>query len=249
MFELILSRGVELTKEGDVFFCNNCEKYYPLPKRSLQCPNCGDAFQENDIESIIFDNKPDSKSDTILPYLYSLQRYNITDCKYIDYNKRGINYKELCNYEDRIIIRQLNQDNLICASYYEGLLLCSQSYYNLKCNNSPNPYFDNIYLLGLLNSQLLSYYFIKSFGSYKKLFKRILIKNIKELPIKIPRSKSEQEVAKEIKSRVNLLLKRPNFDSIQCKEIQAQIDSSIYKLYNLEKNHQEYINQFLNSIN
>lgn len=248
-FELILSRGVELTKEGDVFFCKHCEKYYPLPKRSLQCPNCGDAFQENDIESIIFDKKPDSKSDNILPYLYSLQRYNITDRKYIDCNKRGLNYKELSNYEERVIIRQLNQDNLICASYYKGLLLCSQSYYNLKVNNSPNPSFDNIYLLGLLNSQLLSYYFIKSFGSYKKLFKRILIEKIKELPLKIPRNKSEQKLARDIKRGVKLLLKRQDLDSSQYKEIQAQIDSSIFKLYNLEKNHQEYINQFLNSIN
>ena len=38
-FNIRLSRGVELGKEGEVIFCAICQKYYPLPNIKLKCPD------------------------------------------------------------------------------------------------------------------------------------------------------------------------------------------------------------------
>ena len=86
---------------------------------------------------------------------------------------------------------------MICATYNDSATT-SQSYYNLKVKKSPISEFNEMYLLGLLNSQPLSYYFIKSFGSYKKLFPRILIEKLRSLPIKVPESKEERSLANKI---------------------------------------------------
>ena len=83
--------------------------------------------------------------------------------QYIWTSKLHCKYKDLNNYLNRIIIRQLSQENYICAAYEEKAL-SSQSIYNIKIHKSPIEEFNHIYLLGLLNSRLLSYYFLKTFG-------------------------------------------------------------------------------------
>lgn len=247
-FNINLGRGVELTKEGEIFFCNSCEKFYPVPRNKNKCINCGVKFGEKDIEKIIFTQKPKLSTEYYAPYLYTLRRYKIKDYKYIITNKSGINYKNLSNYEDRVIIRQLNQGNLICASYFKGLMLCSQSYYNLKVKDSPNSQFDNIFMLGLLNSHLLSFYFIKSFSSYKKLFKRILIQKLKELPIKVPRTQKESQISNKLKKQVEKLLYAGDIGDNEYKETQAQIDEYVYELYEIDENYRSYIKQYFKEL-
>lgn len=245
-YSVCLTRGVELTKKGRVFYCEYCGKYYPIPNKKQLCNTCGKRFDKESIENIIFDNIPNSsdKSD-YLPYIYSIQRYNITNYKYINITKEGIQYKNLDDYEERIIIRQIPQEGLICATYDPNISLCSQSFYNLKIIKSPVPEFNNLYLLGLVNSSLLSYYFLKSFGSYKKLFPRILIEKIKALPIKVPENREEKEKARKITLNVLNLLKldvqKRNHQTV----LQDEIDQLIYSLYGLGDYFSEYINDLM----
>jgi len=147
----------------------------------------------------------------------------------------------LSYYEDRIIIRQISQNNRICATYDKNLSLTSQSFYNLKIEKSIIPEFNNFYLLGILNSNLLSYYFIKSFGSYKQLFPRILIEKIKDFPIKVPISDNEKEKAKKIIENVKLILTSIN----ELKSCQKQIDSLVFDLYKISEINQKYILNYL----
>jgi len=90
---------------------------------------------------------------------------------------------------------------------------------------------------------LLSYYFIKSFGSYKKLFPRILIEKIKDLPIKIPSSNIELEKANEIIRYVKKSLN--NKEKIVSN--QEKIDLLVFDLYNISNNEREYIWNFMSS--
>ena len=168
-------------------------------------------------------------------FLYSINRYEIKDNKYIDVSKNGINYKDLLIYEDRIVIRQLSQNKMICASYDRDFSLTSQSFYNLKIEQSPIDEFNHYFLLGIINSLLLSYYFIKSFGSYKKLFPRILIEKIKQLPIKIPKTEREREVARIIITKIKKLL--INYDE----KIQNDVDSLVFDLYGISTENRKYI--------
>ncbi|MHA1472103.1 MAG: TaqI-like C-terminal specificity domain-containing protein, partial [Promethearchaeota archaeon] len=164
--------------------------------------------------------------------------------RYIKVNLEGINYKDLDLYNNRIVIRQLNQENLICAAY-EKNALSSQSVYNIKINKSPIPEFNHFYLLGLLNSRLLSYYFIKTFGSYKSLFPRILIEKLKTLPIKIPSTQKEKEMSNDIKEKVNQILHSEDLNGTQVLRLQNQIDLLVNNLYQINEDDYHHI---LNSL-
>ena len=207
-------------------------------------------FQRNielkieDIEKIIYEKIPENNDENRKSFISSINRYQIKDNKYIDVSKRGINYKDLNSYTDRIIIRQLSQNNLICATYAKDLSLASQSFYNLKIWQSPVEEFNNEYLLGIINSTLLSYYFIKSFGSYKKLFPRILIEKIKALPVKIPETDDEKRDAIKIVENVRSILD----DNKKIELIQKDLDSLIFDLYEIPDKYREYIQNFMRNI-
>lgn len=248
-FTILLRRGVELGKEGKVIFCANCKKYLPLPKKELKCKVCNSYLNEDLIEKIIFKNSCKEKERNLKPFIYSINRYKIKDLRYIDIKKRGINYKDLKIYENRVIIRQLSENNLISATYDKNYSLTSQSFYNLKILNSKIAEFNHLYFLGVINSTLLSYYFLKFFGSYKKLFPRILIEKIKDLPIKIPKTNEERQLARKLKEEVALMLNLSGENDDLKLNLQKKIDLLVFKLYQIPPVNQEYILEVMNSLN
>ncbi len=247
-FKILLGRGVEIGKDGKVIYCDTCKKYLPLPRSELRCKSCYNLLDKNTIEGIVVDLIPNNFKDQFCKFIYAINRYRIKDSKFIKKGLAGINYKENNIYEDRIIIRQLSQDNLICAAYEKGLSMTSQSYYNLKIVESSIPEFNNFYLLGVLNSQLISYYFMKSFGSYKKLFPRILIEKIKNLPIKIPKTTNDKKIAIEIMENVKSLVNSSSLVGYIRNNIQKDIDKSVFNLYNINAKNQEYILNYMNNL-
>ncbi|MHA1292619.1 MAG: hypothetical protein ACTSQJ_08140, partial [Promethearchaeota archaeon] len=98
------------------------------------------------------------------------------------------------------------------------------------------------------NSKLLSYYFIKSFGSYKKLFPRILIEKINILPIKIPESNTEREFAQKIIELTKNLLKNNFQEKNKIEQIQNEIDSYIFNLYQINYEDRNYIVNYMKSL-
>ena len=218
----------------------------PIPQKKLKCHICNSPLNEKNSENIVYEAIPSNATkDNFQLFLYSIIRYQITQYKYIDTSKVGINYKEFSLYEDRIIIRQLSQNSKICATYDKNLSLTSQSFYNLRIKQSPISEFNNFYLLGLLNSMLFSYFFIKSFGTYKKLFPRILIEKIEDFPIKVPISNKEKENAKKIIENVKLILE--NFDELE--HLQETIDLLVFNLYEITDNNRKYILNYLKTLN
>lgn len=244
-FEISINRGVELGKEGDVIYCDLCNKYLPLPKGNFLCPKCGSTLDSNTIEKIIVDTIPKGLNNTYKLFVYSLNRYFIKEYRYIKLNVDGINYKDSNNYTDRIVIRQLNQENLLCAAY-EKNALSSQSIYNIKISRSPIAEFNHFYLLGLINSRLLSYYFLKTFGSYKVLFPRILIEKLKILPIKVPSTKKERDLSENIKEKVKQILDFKNHNKTKISTLQDQIDLLVNDLFQINESDYYHI---LNSLN
>jgi len=245
-FNFILSRGVELTKTGEIIYCENCGKYLPIPRKLLKCGYCNSVLNKQNIEKIIYNTIPeDALKENCKLYLYSIRRYQKTQYKYIDISRVGINYKKLNIYEDRIVIRQLSQNNKICATYEENLSLTSQSFYNLKIKTSPIAEFNHFYLLGIINSTLLSYFFIKSFGTYKKLFPRILIEKIKDFPVKLPISEKDKQKVKKIIEIVKRILK--NIDEMET--LQKDVDDLIFDLYEISETNRKYILNYMNTLN
>ncbi len=246
-YEIYLKRGVELTKEGKVIFCQRCKKYYPFPKGKLVCKSCNNLLTKNAIENIIVDQKPQDQKNDYALFIYSINRYKIKLIKYIILSKPGINYKSSEIYKNRIIIRQLNQNNLICATYSKNGYT-SQSLYNLGIVSSPLREFNNLYLLGLINSELLSFYFFKSFGSYKNLYPRILIEKIKDLPIKVPQNENEKTLSNTIVKYINAVLKLIETDPSVSDNYQIKINQLIYELYNINDEQRDYIKNSLHQV-
>ncbi len=243
-YDILLSRGVELTKEGKVIYCNNCKTYMPFPKKVRKCKNCGALLDLTLTEKIITEQPNPSLKEEYELFVYSMKRYKITIYKFINTKKQGINYKNPEIYKDRIIIRQLGEKNLICAAWEPNYSLTSQSFYNLKILRSPTDVFDHLYLLGLLNSKLLSYFFMKSFGSYKRLFPRILIEKIHALPIKVPTTEKERELGKSLKEKVKQLMIQIDIKKAS-ETIQEQIDSIVFSLYGLSREERNHVARVL----
>ncbi|MFW9872886.1 MAG: N-6 DNA methylase [Candidatus Thorarchaeota archaeon] len=247
-FKISLGRGVELSKSGEIIYCESCVQFLPIPKRGLICPQCKNILKENQKEKIIYNSIPTDNQNNFKMFIYAINRYLIKEYKYIDVSKEGVNYKEFDIYYNRIIIRQLSQNNYICAAYDSNLSLTSQSFYNLKIGQSTIREFDSFFLLGIINSTLLSYYFIKSFGSYKKLFPRILIENIKKFPIKIPESDQEKKIASKIIENVKSLLYADRKNSEINVKIEKEIDDFVFALYKISNPNKEYILDFMRSV-
>jgi len=246
-FNIKLSRGVELGKEGEIIFCANCQKYYPLPSKDLKCPECRSNLNSNFIEKIIVDEIPKDLESNFKPFIYSMNRYVINELKYVDTTKKGINYKDLDIYKDRIVIRQISQGNVICATYHENAIT-SQSNYNLKVKDTSILEFNNKYLLGLLNSKLLSYYFIKSFGSYKKLFPRILIEKLKALPIKVPLTPIEKQIADSLNDNIDRMLINVREKKEMTNFLQENSDRFVYDLYDINNKDRDYITDYIKNL-
>jgi hypothetical protein len=109
----------------------------------------------------------------------------------------------------------------------------------LKIIKSDLEEFNNYYLLGLINSRLLSYYYNKSFGSYKKLFPRILIEKIRNLPIKVPQTELEKKISLEIVDLVKKMLMAPDF-MIQ---LEKQLNCLVFELYKISEENGIYISE------
>ncbi|NVM44368.1 MAG: N-6 DNA methylase [Candidatus Lokiarchaeota archaeon] len=243
-YKILISRGVELGKEGEIIYCEVCHRSLPLPKGNLICSKCGSFLNANKIENIIIDSISEDLENEYVPFVYSLNRYIIRKYKYIKLGVEGINYKSYDLYKSKIVIRQLSQENMICAAYDENAFT-PQSIYNIQIIQSPILEFNHYYLLGLLNSQLLSYYLIKSFSSYKTLFPRILIEKLKKLPIKVPKNKEEKKIAKkiiEIVKDISVFIVKDIGSYLQS---QKSLDALIFDLYNISEDQRLHISNFI----
>jgi len=238
-YSIQIGRGVELGKQGKIIYCKQCDKYFPIPNKKWQCRKCKEPLDQEFCEDIIVNQRPSEEEGEFTPYIYTIERYKIKDYKFIILGKKGINYKELEDYGHSILIRQLNQGKKLCATFNAEYALHSQSIYNLTIRASPIPEFNHYYLLGLINSCLIAYYFMKSFGSYKELFPRILIEKINEIPIKVPKTENERDCAVSIAQNVKKIL--DSRDKKKKNTLQEIIDNLVFKLYEISQRGENYI--------
>ena len=140
------------------------------------------------------------------------------------------------NYDrPKIIIRQLG--TFINATLDLDGSVTLQSIYNLVLpNNDVNTL---KFILGLLNSKLYNFIYHKASGD-KQTFQRIILENIKQLPI--PNIvKSEQDKIVKFVNQI-LHLKQVDIDT-NTTEIEKQIDTIVYNLFNLTPDEIELIEQ------
>ncbi len=186
-------RGVELSKFGKIMKCNNCSNWMPFSEKRSVCVHCKkDLENKGDFINIIsekINNNLKNVSDFIQNI--SLHQFNAVVTSQIKLNFKGINYKEISKYRNkRIIIRQILAQKKICAAISPENTLTSQSIYNIILSTKLDPYI--IELTHNLRTDIISYYNYMTFSRGKRLFSRILLNKLKDLPW-IPRNLNFKE--------------------------------------------------------
>lgn len=131
--------------------------------------------------------------------------------------KKNVPYRQT-----KILIRQLGEK--INATIDLDGMASTQSVYSILPNvaNRDSLY----YLLAILNSKLFDFIYRMASGD-KQTFKRIILENIKALPI--PQNCDEQ-IKKKLASLARYRFETSNVES---SEIEAQIDDLVFQIYNV----------------
>ncbi len=181
-------RGVELSKFGKIMKCNHCSNWMPFSEKRTLCAHCKkELSQEREVINIISEKaNKDSKNMADFIQNISLNQFYADVTSQIRLNISGINYKEISKYrKKRIIVRQILAQKKICAAISPENALTSQSVYNIILSKKLEPHINE--LTQILRTDIISYYNYMTFSRGKRLFSRILLKKLKELPW-IPRN-------------------------------------------------------------
>jgi len=160
----------------------------------------------------------------------NLNRYTFEE-KYC-YIKYGDNLKEKPkDYNfflgERILVRRIiSRQFRIMANIVNDEFICKKDIYIIKLKDAS---FGYKFLLGLINSKLISYYKIKNSGSAKKDdFTQITLGDLRQLPI--PRStENERGIIEDLVTEI--LNKKEKDLQADTSEFEDQIDQLVYQLY------------------
>jgi len=164
-----------------------------------------------------------------------VKRYLIT-WKYGEYLKYGKHLREPRNNwglfsTPRILVRQIPSKPPYCinACYTDKVFLNdrnSMNIINIRCNP--------LYLLAVLNSRPLSFWFAHKFGKLQRgLFPQFKINELASFPI--PSCNSEQEKQLAELARKIMSAKKDN-SIVNTSAMESEIDSIVYQLYGLKDN-------------
>jgi len=152
--------------------------------------------------------------------------YNETEMK-IEEALRGGNGLRLRNsslFENKKILTRQTSDSIIAAYDVDNFYYSNTLHGAVIQDKSYNP----LYLLGLLNSKLITFYYRTITAEEGKVFAQVKIELLKLLPIK--KSKNQQKII----DLVDTLIQNTKIeDNVVNDNIVSKIDLMVYKLYEL----------------
>ncbi len=165
-----------------------------------------------------------------------LGRYNLKfNNKYVLFEDDKKIYKDKKIYEnEKILMRRIGHEIIGVYDNKNYYNVCDV--YNILNKNN----YDLKLILGIINSKLINFYLKSKFKSAKKLFPKIPIKNLLNLPIKIPTPQQEKHIV-DLVNQMLLLQKQFHDEKTlrkdklkeEIEKIDEQIDEEVYKLYDL----------------
>ena len=123
---------------------------------------------------------------------------------------------------ERIIIRETG--NRITSLYVNENIQQNRSLYSILLNDNS---IDYKYLLGIINSSLMQFYYKSKFAANTDVFPKIRIAQVKDLPIKI----SKKSIQDNFKQKVNLLIN----NGIQLKDNTTKFTNYLQSQFSIEK--------------
>ena len=137
-----------------------------------------------------------------------------------DFQKDAIFYKG-----KRLLIRETG--SCLTVVYLDENIFCNRSLYSTIIKDSS---FDTQYIVGVLNSKPIQYYYQQRFKAETELFPKIRIKQAKQLPIPIAESDIQSSIAVLI-TQIITAKKADIKDSTE--KYEKEIDKIVYDLYGL----------------
>jgi len=154
-------------------------------------------------------------------YSYSIIKY-ISQETYRKYKK-----KEKYFSGDRLLIRETGSS--LTLTFLSDFLISNRSLYSIIIDSSlANPK----YVLGILNSRLLQYYYSSKFKTETDIFPKIRIVQVKELPIKIIDMENYSDIITIVDNILTIKKKNPKNDT---SALESEIDRLVYELYGLSE--------------
>ena len=219
--DVLLRKKIEAESQelGNLALIKFGVKVYQTGKgRPKQTP---DAAQNK-----IFESK-NQLTKQYLPYLKgkNINKYSYEwDHDWLDYGEHLAEPRSIDLFKgERILVRRIVGETLI-AAYINDYLITGQLLQIVKPND---PHLSKI-LLGIINSKLIAYFFIKKYNKQDLVFPEIRIYELSSLPIKIPANKSDLE--KLVDQILTVKKSHPNADTTI---LEQQIDQLVYELYGL----------------
>ncbi len=237
-------RGVEISKSGNVVTCPNCQMTQGYTKKHLssnekKCQFCGSQISFNSSRPFSIISDIPSPGFTPMYVGENLHRYSINGIKYIKPNVKGINYKNAEQYvPPKILIRKTGLGIDACIDYESTYI--SQTIYSVNyINNNQVPL---EYYLGVLNSRLIYYYYLKKYGENEWKSHPYLTKDIVfSLPIKQVNDENK-DIAFQIADKVKMI------QSEYTRKLDIDIEKLVFTLYDIDKEEVNIICETLNSL-
>lgn len=163
----IFGRGVEISKKGEVVICLHCESAQgytteQYKKEMKTCVYCKEKFRITDINTKLLIHKDSKLNRESILVGEDVRRYSSLVNKYIDKGVKGINYKNKIIYSPpKIVIRKTGLGIYANIDYTSSLT--SQTVYVLRYKNESCTAPLEFYL-GLLNSRVIYYFYLKNYG-------------------------------------------------------------------------------------
>ncbi|WP_305464221.1 Eco57I restriction-modification methylase domain-containing protein [Photobacterium leiognathi] len=152
------SRGVELSKKGNVTKCSNCGDWSPLPKKEKYiCKRCKFLNTVSEDSKCVIIHKHDHGVSRKIIVGEAISRYDLNSDLWIELDKKGINYKKLEVYSgNKIVVRKTGVG--ISASIDYASCLTNQVVYMFKLKESAtDKTFIELFIM-ILNSRMAFFF-------------------------------------------------------------------------------------------
>lgn len=239
-------RGVEISKNGDVVRCTHCGNWQGISKiqykkGNKKCNKCNNSTTINEINTDIIVSKDNNIEDgTKFLVGENIKRFEINGNRYLKMGYEGINYKDEDVYKlKKLLIRKTGLGINGVIDYTGSVISQTIYYYILKQENE----FDLEYVLGVLNSRVLFYYYLKKYGENEwKSHPYLTHTIIKDLPIKKV-SNENKKVAIKISNLVKKMLKEGYSATLD-----KEIEKLVMKLYEINDEEKKIIIDEINTL-
>jgi adenine-specific DNA-methyltransferase len=131
----------------------------------------------------------------------------------------------------KIIIREITgkHPQSIIATYTEDIFLFNRS--NIAIKAKQNTSISLKYILGVLNSKLMSYYFMKNTAkSVRTMFPKLILEDLRKFPFKNCTTEKQLPIISLVEQ---VLIEKKHNTNSDISQLESQIDQLVYQLYDL----------------